>query len=451
MNVYHLRLGGVRLAGGARLGGALVLAGAGLVLTAGAASASSAGAAQPTADVESAPVGYSCDLSGYGQGLAALSINASISAPSQVTAGTAVTVTLVTSGIGVPTATASMLPAMSYLGIAGGANLSGASQGSASLTGQSGYLGAAAGAMSEIPALTAMGSVTASDAGTVWVTAPGTFQLVPSGGSGKLPAITCTAASAVSVRVAVLANGSGSSGGSGTGGTGSGGTGTSSGTATAGTQTYSCTVSVAAGSSAGAGSSATPTSMLVPMRLAYSGSAAVAAPEQVSISSTALGGTMADASPMASSASLGLATAGARTAAIPLTASMRGDQLTLAGEWQPLEAGAFRLVAPRHFGLRLRETTSVTVVVVCTATTVRVATTTVHVAVSAMSSAAAGGIAASETTSSPAANAPATGAGGSLYSAPSIALLTVGGVAVLAGMTTIGLAIFRRRGGAMAQ
>ena len=58
------------------------------------------------------PVGYSCSLAAYGQGLAPLNVPAALSGEST---GLTVTVKLVTQPVQVPTATASALPQLSYL------------------------------------------------------------------------------------------------------------------------------------------------------------------------------------------------------------------------------------------------------------------------------------------------------------------------------------------------
>lgn len=140
----------------------LALAGAGLfglAATAGAAgtTASAAGTTVGTAGMTGAiPVGYSCSLAAYGQGLAPLNIPAALSAEST---GLTVTVKLVTQPVQVPAATASALPQLSYLDIAGAASANGMSGTAVNLSGQSGYLGTTAGSMTQLPAMTATFSV----------------------------------------------------------------------------------------------------------------------------------------------------------------------------------------------------------------------------------------------------------------------------------------------------
>jgi hypothetical protein len=102
------------------------------------------------------PVGYSCSLAAYGQGLAPLNIPAALSAEST---GLTVTVKLVTQPVQVPAATASALPQLSYLDIAGAASANGMSGTAVNLSGQSGYLGTTAGSMTQLPAMTATFSV----------------------------------------------------------------------------------------------------------------------------------------------------------------------------------------------------------------------------------------------------------------------------------------------------
>ena len=84
-------------------------------------SRSTAGAAGTTGAI---PVGYSCSLAAYGQDLAPLNIPAALSAEST---GLTVTVKLVTQPVQLPAATASALPQLSYLDIAGTASANGMS------------------------------------------------------------------------------------------------------------------------------------------------------------------------------------------------------------------------------------------------------------------------------------------------------------------------------------
>jgi hypothetical protein len=216
------------------------------------------------------------------------------------------------------------------------------------------------------------------------------------------------------------------------------------GTQPAGTQLYTCAVQV------NVATGGTPASSVVPMRLAAFGPDAVAADDQVSLTSATLGEPMAGATPMAVSASLGLE--GAAAGSIPLGVGMHDGELALTGSWQPTQAGLYRLIAPHRFQVTMRTTTAVTVVVVCTATTVTTTTTTVRVATSVMPSMAAAGLAASgmsptasAMTPATGASAPDTGAGGSLHSPVDLTLLAAGVVAATAGVVTMLLAI-RRRG-----
>jgi hypothetical protein len=292
--------------------------------------------------------------------------------------------------------------------------------------------------MMDIPSLTGLGTVTPRTAGTMSLAAPSSINLVPSGTSGMMAPVTCTAASAVQLRITVVASPAG---------TGTGTAGTSMGTATSGTQTYTCAVRV------NVANGATPKTSVVPMRLSAAGPDAVAADGQVSLTSTALGEPMAGATPTAAAASLGLE--GASNGSILLAAGTHDGELALTGHWQPARAGLFRLIAPYRFQVRMRTPAAITVVVVCTATTVTTATTTVQVTMSAMTSAAAAGLAASGVTPTAsampptsAASAPDTGAGGSLRSPVDLTLLAAGLVAVAAGVVTMLIAI-RRRGRAL--
>jgi hypothetical protein len=307
--VYHLRIARSRaaraLAAAVTGGGGLTIGSAALVL-AGTGPAAAAGSGATL----SAPVSYSCDFSSYRQGLAPLTVNATMNAPSTEPAGTPLTVTLVTSGTAIPAATAAGLPMMSSINLTGVATLSGAATLDDSLAGHSEHLGAASGSMTEIPSLTGTGTVTPQTAGTMSLTAPSSIHLVPSGTSGTMAPVTCTAASAVQVRVAVVAS---------VAGTGTGTAGSTTGTALAGTQTYTCAVRV------NVANGGTPTTSVVPMRLAAFGPNAVAADDQVSLTSAMLGEPMAGATPMAASASLGLegASAASRSASACTTARSR--------------------------------------------------------------------------------------------------------------------------------
>jgi hypothetical protein len=213
-------------------------------------------------------------------------------------------------------------------------------------------------------------------------------------------------------------------------------TGTSADPQSTGTQMYSCAMQ------SGTANGGTPVTSALPMRLAASGPDTVAANNAVSLTSATLGKPMAGATPVAASASLGLA--GASGGSIPLSAGMHNDQLVLTGNWQPARAGVYHLTAPRRFQVTMRTTAKDTVVMVCTAASVTMATTTAHISAAAMPGATTAGLSASETPTG-AANAPATGAGGSLHSPVDLALLMAGVVAVTAGVATMLLAI-RRRG-----
>ncbi len=235
----------------------LALAGAGLsglAATAGAAgiTAGAAGTAAGAAGTTGAiPVGYSCSLAAYGQDLAPLNIPAALSAEST---GTTVTVKLVTQPVQVPAATASALPQLSYLDIAGTASANGMSGTAVNLSGQSGYLGTTAGGMTQLPAMTASGSATQTGPGPAAVEVPPTLTLTPAGSASAGSAspaqqapLTCTTSSATTVQVTAAA------------GTATGAPG----------QTYACTVTVG---------SSTTTASQVPMSLTATGPATVGVP-----------------------------------------------------------------------------------------------------------------------------------------------------------------------------
>ncbi len=176
------------------------------------------------------PVGYSCNLAAYGPTLAPLNIPAALSAEST---GLTVTVTLVTQPVQVPAVAASALPQLSYLDIVGTASANGMSGTGVNLSGQSGYLGTTPGSTTQLPAMTATGTGTVSQAGTgpAAVEVPQTLMLTPVGSASpaQQAPLTCTTSSATTVQVTVA-------------------TGTQ--TSTPG-QAYTCTVAVGTSPTAG--------------------------------------------------------------------------------------------------------------------------------------------------------------------------------------------------------
>jgi Family of unknown function (DUF6801) len=407
----------------------LVLAGGGILMTAAVA------AAAPATSSSSTQVNYSCSLSGYGQGMAPLPVSATVSSPDTMSVGTSESVKLVTSAIQIPAAIAAQLSQISSISVSGTSQVGSASGGAAGsgpapLTGQSPTVSGAADAVTEIPSMTAIGTVTPKWAGSWYVAAPQSFQLQPMRGATKLAPLICTAAKSASVlfTVTVAAGAPGSAGAAATGA----GAGT-------GTQVYSCTLT--------AGSSTLGTSQ-VPVKLGYSGKGMAGAPENVwmssapsALSGSALGGSQwASATPMATSASLGLS--GVYSGSIPMSwsvGSAQGGQLVLAGKWMPNSAGMFRLSAPHEFSLKAREQTT-TFIVVCIAVTTQTSATTVQVqAVAAQQAAGAA------TASAGAAGAPNTGAGGSLSPGADVGLAAAGAAVVLGGAGIGTLALRRRR------
>jgi len=404
----------------------LALAGAGLfglAATAGAAGTTT-GAAGTTGAI---PVGYSCSLAAYGQNLAPLNIPAALSAEST---GSTVTVKLVTQPVQVPTATASALPQLSYLNIAGTASANGMSGTAVNLSGQSGYLGTSTGSMTQLPAMTASGSATQTGAGPAAVEVPPTLTLTPVGSAsaGSAPAasapagsasqaqqapLTCTTSSATTVQVTAAA------------GTATGAPG----------QTYTCTVTVG---------SSTTTASRVPMSLTATGPATVGMPDMVALSAPAstFGSAFpVTASPMSVSgvASLG----GTYAGSVPMTGltDTGNGMFRLTGPWMPTKAGMASIFAPHTFAARLREQTAVTVAVACTAATTTTTTTQVMVQAAAST-------AGTATASAPAAapGAPNTGGGGSLHPGSDLPLAAAGVGAVLAGLAITLYTLKRRRG-----
>ena len=394
----------------------LALAGAGLfglAATAGAAGTTT-GAAGTTGAI---PVGYSCSLAAYGQSLAPLNIPAALSAEST---GPTVTVKLVTQPVQVPAATASALPQLSYLDIAGTASANGMSGTAVHLSGQSGYLGTTTGSMTQLPAMTASGSATQTGSGPAAVEVPPILTLTPvasaSAGSAS-PAqqapLTCTTSSATTVQVTAAA------------GTTTGAPG----------QTYTCTVTVG---------SSTTTASRVPMSLTATGPATVGMQDMVTLSApvSTLGSAFpVTASPMSVSgvASLG----GTYAGSVPMTGltDTGNGMFRLTGPWMPTKAGMASIFAPHTFAARLREQTAVTVAVACTAATTTTTTTQVMVQAAATT-------AGTATASAPAAapGAPNTGGGGSLHQGSDLPLAAAGVGAVLAGLAITLYTLRRRRG-----
>jgi hypothetical protein len=401
--VYHQ--GTVR-GSAVRAASLLALAGAGLFGLA--ATASAAGkVAGATSTTEAIPVGYSCNLAAYGQGLAPLNIPAALSAENT---GPTVTVKLVTQPVQVPAATASTLPQLSYLDIAGTASANGMSGSAVNLSGQSGYLGTTAGSMTQLPAMTASGSATQTGPGPAAVEVPPTLTLTPVGSASQAQQapLTCTTSSATTVQVTAAVPATGAPG-----------------------QTYTCTVTVG---------SSTTTASRVPMTLTATGPATVGMQEMVTLSAPAstLGSAFpVTASPMSVSgvASLGGTDAGG----VPMTglADTGNGMFRLTGPWMPRKAGMASVFAPHTFGARLREQTAVTVAVACTAATTT--TTTTQVMVQAAASTAG-------TATASALGAPNTGGGGSLHPGSDLPLAAAGAAAVLAGLAITVYTLRRRRG-----
>jgi hypothetical protein len=400
-----------------------------LALAAGGLTATTAAAASTAGSTfSSVPVNYTCSLSGYSRSAAPLNLSASLGARSTVSTGTDLTVEVVTASAQLPASLASSMPAISYIGAAGASQVTG---GSVSLSGQSPQLGMAAGAMTEIPSITATGMVVPRSAGTAYAEAPRSLQLVPADGSTKLAPIICTATSVVKIRVIVT---SATSAGTGSGATVLGGS-----SAVAGAQVYRCTVTAA---------TATTSVVDVPMRLRHSGPNVVGMPDDVSLysPSDAFGGALSGtATPMAVTASLGLT--GAYAGSIPLADSGAAGQVLLSGRWMPQVPGAFRLRAPSVFSVRLRTAQATTVSVMCTAITTTTTTTVVRVTVAKGSTLATGPtLAAVPPTTVASGKAPDTGTGGSLHATANLTLAAGGSAIVMAGIVIIALALRRRRG-----
>jgi hypothetical protein len=199
----------------------------------------------PASAAGTSPVNYLCSLAAYGQGLPPLTIPASLSAQNT---GVTVTVHLATQPVQLPTVAASALPQLNYLGIAGTAPANGMSGRAVQLSGQSSYLGAAAGSMTQLPAMTATGSVTMAGTGQAAVEIPPTLTLTPVGSASaaQQAPLTCTTSSATTVQVTTAPGAGAAPGASG--------------------QAYACTVTVG---------TAVSTASAVPMTLTATGPATV--------------------------------------------------------------------------------------------------------------------------------------------------------------------------------
>ena len=389
-----------------------------------------AATAGATGTAQAVPVGYSCSLAAYGQGLAPLAIPASLSAQST---GLTVTVKLVTQPVQVPAATAAALSGFGALDIAGTASANGMSGTAVNLSGRSGYLGTT----TELPAMTATGSATQTGSGSAAVEVPQTLTLTPVASappaSAAPPAsvaprrgppprwprhaqrapLTCTTSSATTVQVSVAANPA----------TGAPG------------QAYTCTVTVG---------TSTTTASRVPMQLTATGPATVGRQDMVMLSApaSALGSAFpVSASPMSASGVADLG--GTYPGSVPMTglADQGNGMFRLTGPWMPTQAGMTQIFAPHRFAARLREQTAVAVTVACTAVTPTTTTTQVMVQAAAST-------AGTATPSAPAAapGAPNTGGGGSLHPGSDLPLAAGGAAAVLAGLGITLYTLRRRRG-----
>lgn len=392
----------------------LGLAGAGLSGMASAASAAttstSAASATTAGDGGPEPVGYSCSLGSSGQ---PMSLTAMLSAH---TSGSALTVQLVTQPVQLSSAATSALSQVSYIDAAANAPMTGMQGNSASLSGQSQAMSTASGSgLTELPSVTATGTVPMGTGTTGAVQAPPTLVLTPVGSSAE-PSLTCTRSSTVQVQVATAAAGTG--------------------------QPYTCTITVG---------TSTTTASQVPMRLS-------ASQRMVTLSApvSALGSSFpASATPMSVTGTAALSGATASQGSVPMTglADSGNGSLLLSGHWSPQGAGMTRVFAPHRFAARLREQTAVAVSVSCVATSatttsaqVMTTTTQVKVQASASPSASTAAMASAPAQAASATGAaPNTGGGGSLHADSELPLVAGGAAAVAAGLALTGYAVRRGR------
>ena len=393
----------------------LALAGGGILIPAAAA------AAAPATSWQSAQASYSCSLSGYGQGMAPLTINASMSAPASVAAGTSQTVKFMTSAAQVPSGAAAQLGQVSTISLSGASQLTWASGGSAGWSGQAALTGlisgqAGAGGLTQIPSMTATGTIAPKAAGWGYVTAPQSFQLQLERGTIQLPPLTCTTTQNAQVKVTVTG-----AAGAGTGA--AGGTGTAGGAGTAGGTSMPQKVWMSSAPGALSGSVA-------------AGQLASISPMNGSVWLALAGASQTGAS------QAGATQTGASKGVIPLawSGNAGSGQVGFAGQWTPKAAGMFQLSAPKQFSLQVKLSQGTVLTVVCKAVTATPATMQVQVAGAAQGAGGTAGV-----VPGGAAGAPNTGAGGSLSTGVDLAL-AAGGAALVLGGAGFGAWAFRRRG-----
>jgi hypothetical protein len=375
-----------------------------------------------------APVSYSCSLTGSTASMPPVTVDAVLSTPATGTVGTATTVALTTRPVQLPQAT-TPLPAFTQVTGAGTAQSTDMTVSGLALSGQSSASSQASpspspspsglttagglttassqstGSTAQIPAITASGSAIPANAGTASVQAPTTLTLTPVGVAGL--AFNCAIAgpSAAAVQITVTQP-----------------------AATSG-PVYACIITT--------GAHSVPQMDRIPMTLSGAGPNRVGSTDTVTLA--APGNSVGGPYPAGTSAvsfSGALPVTGAQAGSVPLAGNMSsaGNGLMAMSGPLPLDAaGTDHILPPARFTVTVHaEQVSVVVCVLkTTVTTTMTASTTVNVTVG------------TQAPSTPA-GAPNTGGGGSLHHASRLPALAAGTAALLSGVwfTVTGL---RRR------
>ena len=347
-----------------------------------------------------APVTYSCNLSGSGESLPPVSVGAMLAAPRTGAVGTATTVTLTTRTVQLPPATSTMMSAFTQATGTGMAQSTDMSVSGLSLTGQSSPSGMASGSPPQIPAITASGSATLASAGTASVQAPSTLTLTPVGAA--TPAFNCAIASTavVAVQITVMPQAA---------------------PAVTSGPVYACSIA--------AGTHSVTRTVGIPMTLTGAGPNRVGSTDNVTFS--APGNGLGGPYPAGTSSVLfsgALPVTGAQADRVPLAGTMSdtgNDVFTMSGPLHLAAAGIDHILPPARFTVTVYARQVVSVVVVCVlktaVTTTMTSSTTVSVAVSRQALGVPAG-------------APNTGGGGSLHHASGLPVLAAGIATLLAGI-----------------
>jgi len=397
--------------------------------------------ADANASWATAPVSYSCSLTGSTASMPPVTVEAVLSTPATGTVGTATTVALTTRPVQLPQAT-TPLPAFTQVTGAGTAQSTDMTVSGLALSGQSSASSQASpsasaspspspspsglttagglttassqstGSTAQIPAITASGTAIPANAGTAAVQAPSTLTLTPVGVAGLSfnCAIAGTSAgpSGAAVQVTVTQP-----------------------AATSGL-VYACTITT--------GAHSVPEVDRIPMALSGAGPNRVGSTDTVTLS--APGNSFGGPYPAGTSAvsfSGALPVTGAQAGSVPLAGNMSAagrGLMAMSGTLPLAAAGTDHILPPARFTVTVhaQQVSVVVCVLQTTVTTTMASSTTVTVTEGAVGT---------QAPSTPV-GAPNTGGGGSLHHASRLPALAVGSAALLAGVwfTVTGL---RRR------